>query len=435
MFGGIASFPALLAAYRRAVAGKRRKPGAAAFAANLEREILKLEAQLLNRTWRAGRYVEIAIRDPKPRMVSAAPFRDRVVHHALCAVVDPLWEAGFIHHSYANRVGKGTHAAIGHYERLRDRHAHVLRCDIWRFFPAMDHAILKAEFRRRIVCPSTLWLMDAVVDGSNRQEPVHLHYPGDDILTPLQRRRGLPIGNLTSQLFANIYLDGLDHFATEVLRAPYLRYVDDFALFADDPALLAEWQRRLGHWLVGRRLSLHPRKTVIVACKEPATFLGLVLAPGSRRLPEDGVRRFRNRLRALRARWKAGSIDPHDVEQRVGAWIAHARHANTWRLRHAIFGGGWFDPAGPAGLLPRPGRPLPFASLAAAPGTTIRGTSAPGTATGTPPETETQTPASASPARLHARAGRSNDHPGEPRVRSGSAMMTPGTSPGVWRRF
>ena len=431
LFAAIANFPALLAAHRRAIRGKRQKPGAAAFTAGLERELLKLERQLQDRTWRPGRYVEIQIRDPKPRLVSAAPFRDRVVHHALCAVIEPLWEAGFIRHSYANRKGQGTHAAITHYETLRDRHANVLRCDIWRFFPAIDHAILKAEFRRRVVCEATLWLLDAIVDGSNAQEPVHHHYPGDDILAPLTRRRGLPIGNLTSQFFANVYLDGLDHFATEVLRAPYLRYVDDFALFADDPAQLAEWRARLGHWLAGRRLSLHPRKTVILPSAAPAAFLGLVLAPGSRRLPEDNVRRFRNRLRGLRDRWRNGGASRADVEQHVGAWIAHASHADTWRLRRAIFGGGWFDPAsaGKDGLLPGPDQPLPCASRAAAPGTTIRGTCAPATATGTPPETATQTPASASPARLHARAARSTDQAGAPRVRSGLVMMSTGVSP------
>lgn len=111
--------------------------------------------------------------------------------------------------------------------RYRDRYHHVLRCDIFRYFPAIDHEILKADLRRRIACSRTLWLLDTVIDGSNPQEPVHLHYPGDDLLTPLTRRRGLPIGNLTSQFFANVYLDGLDHFAKEVLHAPYLRYVDD----------------------------------------------------------------------------------------------------------------------------------------------------------------------------------------------------------------
>ena len=425
LFPAIANFQALYAAFRRAIKGKRRKPGATAFAANLERELLRLERELLAGTWHPGRYVEIMVRDPKPRLVSAAPFRDRVVHHALCAVVEPIWDAGFIYHSYANRPGKGTHRAIAHYEALRDRNTHVLRCDIWRYFPAMDHAILKQLFRRRIACPQTLARLDRIVDGSNPQEPVHRHYPGDDLLAPLNRRRGLPIGNLTSQLFANLYLDGMDNFATEILRAPYLRYVDDFALFGNDAGLLAEQRARLDIWLAGRRLSLHPRKTVILPTAIPAEFLGFELAPGGRRLPEANVRRFRNRLRGLRDRWRAGNVSPPEVEQRIGAWIAHAEHADTWRLRQAIFHDGWFDPAGtesPSSL--KPGRPPPCASRAAPHGTTTRGTSVPANATGTPPETETRPSASASPARIHARTVAATAKAGAPMLRSGPAMMT-----------
>ncbi|RMF01427.1 MAG: hypothetical protein D6773_10100 [Alphaproteobacteria bacterium] len=212
LFPRIANFQALHRAAKRAVKGKRRKPGASAFFANLERELLRLERELSARGYRPGRYVEIEVRDPKRRIVSAAPFRDRVVHHALCAVIEPIFERGFIANSFANRKGKGTHRAVGVYERYRDRHAHVLRCDIFRYFPAIDHDILKTEFRRRIACPDTLWLMDRIVDGSNPQEPVELHFPGDELFTPYARRRGLPIGNLTSQFFANLFLDRFDHF-------------------------------------------------------------------------------------------------------------------------------------------------------------------------------------------------------------------------------
>ena len=346
LFGRFANFQALHAAARRAARGKRKKPGAASFLANLERELLRLESELRDGNYRPGRYVAFEVSDPKRRIVSAAPFRDRVVHHALCGVVEPIFEAGCIAHTFANRVGKGTHRAIEFYERYRDRYAYVLRCDIYRYFPAIDHAILKSEFRRRVSCPSTLALLDLIVDASNPQEPVNLYFDGDDLFVPFQRRRGLPIGNLTSQFFANLYLDGFDHFVAEVLRAPYLRYVDDFALFNNDPTVLSEWRLRIEHYLVGRRLRLHPRKTMILSCSEPAQFLGFELhADGRRRLPEDNVRRFRNRLRGLRDRWQAGTISPNDVDARVGAWIAHAEHADTWRLRHAIFRGGWFDPA------------------------------------------------------------------------------------------
>ena len=192
LFPGIASFAALEAAAQRAARGKRRKPGVAAFLAHLEPEVLRLERELLSGAWRPGRYVEIAIRDPKPRLVSAAPFRDRVVHHALCAVIEPLFERGFVFDSYANRLGKGTHRAVARYERFRNRYAAVLRCDLYRYFPSIDHAVLKVDVRRRIRCERTLWLIDAVIDGSNPQEPVHLYYPGDDLFTPFERRRGLP---------------------------------------------------------------------------------------------------------------------------------------------------------------------------------------------------------------------------------------------------
>ncbi len=345
LFPDIASFAALHAAALKAVRGKRGKPGAAGFMANLERECLRLERQLNEGTWRPGRYVEIPIRDPKPRLVSAAPFRDRVVHHAVCAVLAPIWARGFIEDSYANRTGYGTHRAVARFEQYRDRYRHVLRADIWRYFPAIDHAILKAGFRRRIACERTLGLLDAIVDGSNPQEPVNLYFPGDELFTPFERRRGLPIGNLTSQWFANLYLDPLDHFVKEVLHAPYLRYVDDFALFHDDPAVLAQWRERIARFLEGRRLRLHPVKTFIAPCAEPAQFLGYVLHPGGlRRLPEDNVRRFRNRLRGLRDRWRAGTVAREEVQQRVSSWIAHAEHAHTRRLRHALFAGGWFDP-------------------------------------------------------------------------------------------
>ncbi len=347
LFEGIANFRALRAAAKRAILGKRKKPGAAAFQANLERELLRLERELKAGSYKPGKYVEILVREPKERLVSAAPFRDRVVHHALCSVVAPIFEAGFISNSYANRAGKGTHRAIEAFEAYRDRYAHVLRCDIFRYFPAIDHSILKAEFRRRIACKRTLALMDRIVDGSNAQEPVELYFPGDDLFVPFKRKRGLPIGNLTSQFFANLYLDRFDHWVTEVLRAPYVRYVDDFALFHDDKAVLTHWRGEIERFLEGRRLRLHPKKTFIASAADPANFLGFELgARGDRRLPQDNLRLFCNRLRGLRDRYRAGTVAEGDVRARIGAWIAHAAHANTWKLRQSLFRGGWFDPSG-----------------------------------------------------------------------------------------
>ena len=345
LFDRIASFDALTAAAKRAAAGKRRKPGTASFLFGLEREVLRLERELQEGSYRTGRYLEIIVRDPKRRVVSAAPFRDRVVHHALFAVIGPIFERGFIDHSYANRTGYGTHRAVARFERLRDRHQHVLRADIWRYFPAIDHAVLKRDLRRRIACERTLALCDTIIDGSNAQEPAEWFFPGDDLFSVAERRRGLPLGNLTSQFFANVYLDGFDHWVTEVLRAPYLRYVDDFALFADDPAQLDDWRTRIDTYLCGRRLRLHPDKTLVNPTAQPQPFLGFELLPdGRRRLKPENVSRFRRRLDGLRRDWQQGDIGAPDVHRRVQSWTAHARHADTVRLRHTLFKGGWFDP-------------------------------------------------------------------------------------------
>lgn len=345
LFAGVANFSALHGAAKRAIKGKRKKPGAAAFFANLEGELLRLERELQGQSYRTGRYLEIVVRDPKRRIVSAAPFRDRVVHHSLCATIGPIFERGFIHDSYANRTGKGTHRALDRYERYRDRYRYVLRADIYRYFPSIDHALLKADLCRRISCLRTLGLCETIIDGSNPQEDVLLHFPGDDLLTPLERRRGLPLGNLTSQFFANVYLNGFDHFCKEVLRAPYVRYVDDFALFSDNLMELNDWRSRVAGYLSQRRLLLHPTKTEILRTQEPAQFLGFVTYPnGYRRLPDENVTRFVKRLQVLRSQWRQGQIRDDEVRQRVGSWVAHARHANTVQLRHTLFSGGWFDP-------------------------------------------------------------------------------------------
>lgn len=355
LFQSFATFPALREAARRAARGKRRKPGAAAFLARLEPELLALERGLQDGTWQPGGHTAFEVHDPKRRIVSAAPFRDRVVHHALCAATAPLFERRFIFDSYANREGKGTHAAVARYERFRDRHRCVLRCDIYRYFPAVDHAVLKADIARVVPCARTRDVIGRIIDGSNPQEPVLIHYPGDDLLAPIERRRGLPIGNLTSQLFANVFLDPIDHLIKDRLRVPgYVRYVDDLALFHDDLGALVEIRAALTAGLAARRLSPHPRKTWIAPTSDPARFLGFeVFRDGRRRLPAENVSRFRNRLRGLRDRWRAGTVEEPEVRARIGSWIAHACHADTWRLRQAMLGGGWFDPAG----TPRRSRP------------------------------------------------------------------------------
>jgi retron-type reverse transcriptase len=200
----------------------------ARFFFRLEPELVRLQEELTSMTYRPGPYRTFTIYEGKARQISAAPFRDRVVHHALTGILEPIFERSFIHDSYACRKGKGTHAAVDRCQQLARRHAYVLKADVRRFFPSIDHVILKNQIARRIKDPRVLWLVNTIVDHSNPQLPAIMWFPGDDLFTPIERRRGLPLGNQTSQFFANVYLDALDHFVTDRLRFSYVRYVDAF---------------------------------------------------------------------------------------------------------------------------------------------------------------------------------------------------------------
>jgi len=332
LYARIAAFGALREAALAAVRGKRRKPGAAAFMANLEHELLRLERELLDGSYRPGGYSTFEVREPNRRFISAAPFRDRVVHHALCAVVAPLFERGFIDGSFANREGKGTHRAIARFERFRDRYRCVLRCDIHRYFPAIDHAVLKADLRRRVRCTQTLALLDAIVDGSNPQEPVDAYFPGDDLFAPYARRRGLPLGNLTSQLWANFFLDPLDHWITETKHfGAYARYTDDFLIFADDKAVLHELRAGIEEHLAELRLELAAEKTRLMTTGAGVPFCGFIFRPGLRpRVLGTTKRRFEQR----RARLACGR-DFLRLTQAVVSWYAFSREGNSAGLRRA----------------------------------------------------------------------------------------------------
>ncbi len=332
------SFENLHRAAYRTLRGKRSRAEAAGFFGNLEENLLLLQAELEGGEYRPGGYRTFWISDPKARMISAASFRDRVVHHALVQVIEPVFERRFIHHSYACRKGKGNHRALERFVRWARSCRYVLKLDIRKFFPSIDHEILERALRGAIKDRRVLGLCDLIIDGSNPQEPFIAHFPGDDLLTPLQRRRGIPIGNLTSQFFANVFLDPLDHFVTERLRVGrYLRYVDDLACFGDDKQVLRGWRAAIAGHLAGSRLRLNEGKSRIRRVGEGIEFLGFVVLPDRLRLGSRSIRRMRRRVRRLREAYANGAIEWPDVSASMQAWNAHAAHGDTWLLRDSVF--------------------------------------------------------------------------------------------------
>ncbi len=334
----IVEFDNLLLAARQAQKGKRFRVNVLEFNHVIEQEIFTLLKELRDHTYQPGAYRTFEIQDPKPRLISAAPYRDRVVHHALCNVITPLLERSLIPDTYANRLGYGTHRALKRFTQFARKHRYILQCDIQKYFPSIDHQILKAQIRRQIKCPDTLWLIDTIIDASNEQVPVMEYFPGDDLLTPIQRRRGLPIGNLTSQFFANLYLSPFDHYAKRQLKLKhYLRYVDDFAAFSDDWQELADARLAMEDYLATLRLRMHPIKSQLFETRHGANFVGFRILPDLIRVRNDNLQRARRRLQQLQDDYEAGEIELKELVQRLQSWEAHLKHGDTHRLRRQIF--------------------------------------------------------------------------------------------------
>jgi RNA-directed DNA polymerase len=337
----VASWENLLSAWRKASLGKRGGRGAAAFEHQVADRLLGLQATLLDGSWRPGGYVHFEIREPKRRRISAAPFADRVVHHALCNCIEPLFERRFIPDSYANRPGKGTHRAVDRLQQFARRYRYVLRLDVVKHFPSIDHAILLETLRPVIRDAGIMALIECIIasgDGVLEQEYDMVWFPGDDLLAAC-RPRGLPIGNLTSQFWSNCCLHPLDLFVKRELGCRgYLRYVDDMALFSDSKAELLAWQQALVARLATLRLTVHRHSAQAAPVASGIPWLGFVVFPTHRRLKARKSVAATRRLSECYSAWHGGRISFAELDAAVKGWVNHVRYADTWGLRREVFG-------------------------------------------------------------------------------------------------
>ncbi len=340
----IVEYANLLSAYRKARRGKATRPAVARFVLDLETNLFNLQQALVEHRYRPGGYRLFKIYDRKPRQIAAAPFRDRVVHHALMNVVEPLLDRRFIHDCYACRKGKGVHAAVDRYQKWAQQYAFALKVDIQRYFPSIDHINLKNKLRRLIKDPDVLWLFDIIIDSAPKQNGCATLFPGDDLITLMQRRTGLPIGNLTSQFFGNLYLNDLDHYLKEHCGVKaYLRYVDDFVLLDNERACLWALKAEIDRYLEKERLRLHPNKAQVVRTCDGVNVLGFRVFPDHRRLRRDCGYRYLRRLKIYAKRYEAGLCELSDIRASVASWIGHACHADSWGLRRALLGSVYFQ--------------------------------------------------------------------------------------------
>lgn len=314
----IASFMGLCRAARRAARGHRDRRSVSEFLLNLEPEALRLKRALLSEAYHPGPYHRFYIRDPKPRVIQAAPFRDRVVQHALCAALEPHLERRSIHDNYACRVGKGTHAALDRAQRFCRRWPWYLKLDVERFFESLDHEVLRSLLSRLLDDPRVTRLSALFLTSAHTAQG-----------------RGLPIGNLTSQHYANLYLSELDHHIKGALRVKgYLRYMDDFVLFGDTKADLKALKVEIARFLSERlKLQLREDATRLAPVRIGLPFLGFRLWPHLTRLDGARVRRLSRKLKALER------ADPDALATQRGAesalaWAARAQ-IKPWLVARA----------------------------------------------------------------------------------------------------
>ena len=347
----------ILEAYLKARRGKSRRDDVRGFTANLEAEIATLCDDLLAGRCRFDRYRAFRIYDPKERLIHAAPFRDRVLHHAMMNVCEPFFECRQIFDSYACRKGKGTRAALFHARDFARRYPCFLKLDVRRYFPSIRHDILQPMLGRIFKDPHLLNLFDAVLRGAPSGEGI-----------------GLPIGNLTSQYFANHFLTPLDQYVKRQLRVPgYVRYMDDFILWGDSTRDLVAWEREARAFCT-TQLGLVLKPACINHSTVGVPFLGFVVLPGELRLSSRSCRRARRKYRVCLARLNRGILDQARAATTVRSIFARTDWTNGAALRRRLM-------ADDSGHHPKAGT----ASTAVAAGPTMPATAVPRTATtGTP---------------------------------------------------
>ena len=328
------SWENLTLAYHNAARGKRGRSEVGKFELYLGDNLLQLQNELRDQTYLPGKYHSFYIHEPKRRLISAAPFRDRVAHHALCNLTIPGFERRFVYHSYANRVGKGTHRAIDYAQKCARRYRFVMQCDLVQFFPSIDHAILRRDLGKMLADNSLFWLIDRILASGESvlsEEYTMVYFPGDDLFAA-QRPRGLPIGNLTSQWWANCYLNAFDHFIKRELKCcAYLRYVDDFLLFSNSKQELWAWRKALVAFLAEYRLTIHDNKAFPRPVTEGFPFLGFNIYPEFRRLKRCRGIAYQRKLKNLIQKG-----DEEHIQSSIRGWINFVRYADTYGLRKSI---------------------------------------------------------------------------------------------------
>ncbi len=306
-------------AFRKARKGKSQKTYVIEFENNLKENLKILREELLSEEYKPRPLRTFVIRDPKVRKIRKSYFVDRIVHHAICNILEPIFEKRFIYDSFANRIGKGTLNAIKRFDKFKQkvsknntRNCYVFKADVKHYFDEVSHSILINILRKKINDEKLISLVIKVL--RNHSDKV-----------------GMPLGNMTSQFFANVYLNELDQFVKNELKAKfYIRYVDDFVIIDNDKTILENHKEKIDFFLKEKlQIELHPNKSKILLLKRGIAFLGFRNYSYHRLLRKANIRTMKTKIEQK---------DYDSICEFLEGWFSYAKQANTYNLRNKVAG-------------------------------------------------------------------------------------------------
>ena len=322
----------ILLAFRKARKGKTRKSYIIKFEENLIENLSILQKELKNQTYQPVPLKKDIIRDPKTRKIFKAIFRDRIVHHIIVNILEPIFEPTFIHDSYASRKNKGHHKALKRFDYFKrkvsknnTKNCYILKADIKHYFEEINHDILLNIISKKIRDEKVIWLVKKILES---EEYSKINF------------KGMPLGNHTSQFLANVYLNDFDHFVKNKLKCKYyIRYVDDFVIFNNSKEQLILWKNSINSFLKRKlNLELHPDKSKILELKEGINFLGFKIFYYYRLLKKSNIKLMKRNIKEWIKLLEQDKISEEKIEQKINGWIAHAKHGSTSNLiKNIIF--------------------------------------------------------------------------------------------------
>ncbi|MBA7493887.1 hypothetical protein ES702_04452 [subsurface metagenome] len=338
LYQKVCSFDNLISAFKKARKGKSKKDYVINFESGLQKNLKCLQNDLMNKNYSPYPLKKFIIRDPKTRTIHASVFRDRIIHHAIINILNPIYEKIFIYDSFASRKNKGTHNAINRFESFIKKvssngrliknsfnnnsiQGYVLKADFRHYFNSVNHKVLISILKKKIDDRNLINLIEIVLGNFESSKGI-----------------GMPLGNYTSQFFANVYLNELDYYVKHILKVKYyIRYVDDFVMLHKNKKRLRYFLRHINNFLPCLKIKLHTEKTEIYALRNGITFLGYRIFYHYRLLRKRNIKFFVKRLEKNVFLYNNKEISEEQFESRINGWLGYAKYGNTFNLIKKTF--------------------------------------------------------------------------------------------------